>query len=302
MDRPTFPLFASRLAQAAAVLLLSLASASTVCAALPGLAAPAAPAADAAAAPKSTTPDPIPAGDIPMRADIDERYAQDVTARAKGRDPSTRLGQRLDELTAGIVNLSQTTAKEDLQQLSALRLESLDNHWGFYQREMDEWRDSLDSTTSYYTEAAAELAQRRAVWEVTRDSLKADGVTAALVDRVNVILGQFKLAETALSRPLDEQLKLRRRANIVQASIDAGRKEVAAAITYYDRRLGTIDAPPVWRAIDDTKFTTSELKGAESGLRLETAFLGEWEKANQKRLQAYRVGSLALLPLLLWLS
>ncbi|MCK7474205.1 MAG: hypothetical protein MZV49_13160 [Rhodopseudomonas palustris] len=54
-----------------------------------------------------------------------------------------------------------------------------------------------------------------------------------------MIIGQFTLAEQALSQPLDEQLKLRRRANTVQSSIDAGKKGVDAAIAYYDRRLGT---------------------------------------------------------------
>jgi small-conductance mechanosensitive channel len=305
MDRSTPPLSASRfVAQVASSLLLLACVGTSATAALPGLATapPAEDAKQAAVAARPATPDPIPAGDIPIRADIDERYAQDVIARAKGRDPSTKLGQRLDALTAGIVKLSQTSAKEDLQQLSAIRLESLDNHWSFYQREMGDWRESLDSTTGYYTEAAAELAQRRAVWEATRDSLSAGGVTTALIDRVSVILGQFRMAEQALSRPLDEQLKLRRRANIVQASIDAGKKEVAAAIAFYDHRLGTIDAPPVWRAIDDTQFTSTELQGAGAGLRLETSFIGEWEKANQHRLHAYRVGSIVLLPLLLWLS
>ena len=222
MDCSKHPPLASRLAHAAFGVLLALAG--TASAGLPGLSSMAAPAADAtgAAAAKNAAPEPISAGDIPMRADIDERFAQDVIARAKGRDPSTKLGQRLDELTAGIVKLSQAMAKEDLRQLSPIRLESLDNHWDFYQREMEQWRTLLDGATSTYTDSAAELAQRRLVWEATRDSLSAGGVTAALLDRVNVILAQIGTAENALSRPIDEQLKLRRRANIVQTSIDAG--------------------------------------------------------------------------------
>jgi small-conductance mechanosensitive channel len=304
MDGSKHTLLATRWASAALGLLLACSTA-TVAAGLPGFGAAAAASSDAnavAAAAKTAAHEPIAAGDIPMRADIDERYAQDVITRAKGRDPSTKLSQRLDELTAGIVKLSQTSAKEDLQQLSAIRLETLDNHWAFYQRQMTSWRQTLDSTTAYYTDAAAELAQRRAVWEATRDSLSASGVTAALLDRVNVILAQFKSAEQALSRPLDDQLKLRRRANVVQTSIDAGKKEVAAAINYYDHRLFTIDAPPVWQALDDTKFTSAELQGAEAGLRLETAFISEWGAAYQPRIQSYKVISLLLLPFLLWLS
>ena len=187
-------------------------------------------------------------------------------------------------------------------QLAAIRLDSLDNHWRFYQRELDDWRAALDSTTGSYTEDAAELATRRRAWEATREAMLAGGVTPALAARVDVIIGQFTLAERALSRPLDEQLKLRRRANTVQSSIDAGRKGVDAAIAYYDRRLGMIDASPVWKAWNDTQFSAAELKGTEAGLRLETAFLEEWGAANQPRLRAYKFGALTLLPFLVWLS
>ena len=255
-----------------------------------------------AAAVPSTAPEPIAAGDIPLRADADERFAQGVVQRAKGKDPSRKLAAELDDLTAGIVKLAKAFEDVDLKQLSAIRLDSLDNHWKFYQRELDAWRVVLDGTTSSYTEDAAELARRRGAWEATRDAMLAGGVTPALTDRVNVIIGQFTAAERALSRPLDEQLKLRRRANTVQSSIDAGRKGVDAAIAYFDRRLGMIDAEPVWKAWHDTRFSAAELKGAEAGLRLETAFLEEWGAANQPRLRAYKFGALTLLPLLVWLS
>ncbi|MBK6350898.1 MAG: mechanosensitive ion channel [Proteobacteria bacterium] len=258
--------------------------------------------APAEAGPKPTAPEPIAAGDIPLRADADERFAQGVVQRAQGRDPSKKLGAELDALTAGIVKLAKVFDNEDLKQLAAIRLESLDNHWEFYQRELDRWRTRLDSTTSSYTEDAAELARRRGAWEATRQAMLTGGVTPALIDRVNVIIDQFTLAERALSRPLDEQLKLRRRANTVQSSIDAGRKGVDTAIAHYDRRLGMIDATPVWKAWNDTRFNAAELKGTEAGLRLETAFMEEWGAANQPRLRAYKFGALALLPLLLWLS
>jgi small-conductance mechanosensitive channel len=258
--------------------------------------------APAEAASKSTAPEPIAAGDIPMRADADERFAQGVVQRTKGKDPSKKLGAELDILTAGIVKLAKAFENVDLKQLSVIRLESLESHWKFYQRELDDWRVTLDSTTSTYTEDAAELARRRGAWEATRDAMLAGGVTPALTDRVNVIIGQFTLAERALSQPLDEQLKLRRRANTVQSSIDAGRKGVDAAIAYFDRRLGMIDAEPVWRAWKETDFSAAELKGVEAGLRLETAFMDEWGAANQARLRAYKFGALALLPLLVWLS
>jgi potassium-dependent mechanosensitive channel len=272
-------------------------------AALPGLPGATTKAPETAeGAAKAPAIEAIPAADIPLRADADERFAQDVVKRTQGKDHSRQLGVELDRLTQGIVQLSKAFENENLRQLSAVRLESLDNHWRFYQRELDEWRVALDGITGPNTQDAAELAKRRMAWEATRDALSASGVTPALTDRVNVIIGQLGQAEQSLSAPLDEQMKLRQRANIVQASIDAGDKGVTAAIAYYDHRLRTIDAPPVWKAWEDTSFTASELSGTEAGLKLEAAFIVEWGAANQARVRAYRIGALALLPLLLWLA
>ncbi len=140
------------------------------------------------------------------------------------------------------------------------------------------------------------------MWDATRASLATGGANSALTDRADVILEQIGRAEKALAGPMDEQFKLRRRANTVQASIDAGQKGVDAAIDYYDRRLGMADAVPVWQAWNDTRFSAQELQGTEAGLRLETSFIEEWGKANQPRLRGYKLASLALLPLLLFLA
>ncbi len=212
------------------------------------------------------------------------------------------MGTRLDEITIGIVNLSKTFEKEDLQQLSAIRLESLESHWRFYDAQLGNWRRDLDRATSPFIADAAELAKRRTVWDATRASLATGGANSALTDRADVILEQIRLAEKALAGPMDEQFKLRRRANTVQASIDAGQKGVDAAINYYDRRLGMVDAVPVWQAWNDTQFSAKELQGTETGLRLETSFIEEWGKANQPRLRGYKLASMALLPLLLFLA
>ncbi|MDH5271997.1 MAG: mechanosensitive ion channel [Gammaproteobacteria bacterium] len=266
---------------------------------IPGLAAAGTP---AETAPGPATPEPIAAGDIPMRADEDERFTQDVLVRARQHDSGRKLGTELDAITTGILNLSQASKQEDLQQLSVIQLESLENHWRFYDRELTDWRRDLDRITNPYTEDAAQLAQKHAVWEATLAALAEGGVTSALSDRVKVILGQIALAERALAEPMDEQFKLRRRANKVQSSIEAGTKSVEAAISYYDRRLGMIDAVPVWQSWNDTRFSAQELRGAETGLRLEASFIQEWSAANQHRLRGYKAAAVVLLPLLLLLA
>ena len=189
--QPLPPLATTRLVAAAFTLLLSF-SAPPVGAQVGLLTGSTKPAdAPAETTAKPAAPEPIPAGDIPLRADADERFAQDVVRQAKGRDPSAQLGAQLSDLTTGIAKLSKAFENDDLKQLSAIRLESLQNHWSFYQRELNQWRTELDNSTGGYTENAAELAKRRVVWETTRTAMSAGGVTPALVDRVDVIIEQF---------------------------------------------------------------------------------------------------------------
>jgi hypothetical protein len=250
----------------------------------------------------STAPEIIAPGDIPLRADIDERFIEDLRLRALEPDPSGRLAPRLEQLATGILALSQTLTKQELEQLSAIRLQSLENHWRFYQRQLGEWRRDLEHSTSQYTDDAGALATRRAAWEATRASLKQSGFGTTLSNRVTTILDRIAQAEQALSRPLDRQFRLRSRANTIESSIDAGLKRVDAAIDYYDSRLLRIDAPPVWQAWRDTRFSQREIAGATAGLKLESQFLDEWAAANLHRIRGYFAGVLLLLPLMLYLS
>ncbi len=250
----------------------------------------------------AATVETVPAAEIPLRADVDERFAQDVVTRARERDPSAKLAPRLAAIAAGIADLNESLRRQDLAEVSVVRLESVENHWRFYDDQLAEWRQELERVMAPYAEDAAALARRRLVWDATEQSLSEGSVPGALMNRVRGILGLIEQAEQALSGPLETQIRLGRRANSVQASIDSGRKRIAAAIQTYDRRLRTIDAPPVWEAWRVTHFTQREIRGAGAGLRLENTFLSEWTAANLDRLLGYVLTVCALLPLLLWLA
>ena len=62
----------------------------------PSILPSAAPAAATAGTPSG--PEPIATADIPLRADVDERYAEEVIGRSNGRDPSQRLQAELAHL------------------------------------------------------------------------------------------------------------------------------------------------------------------------------------------------------------
>jgi potassium efflux system protein len=244
--------------------------------------------------------EPIPSAEIPMQADADERFVQEKMAQARQVDPADKLVPQFDALAAGTLKLSETFKRDQLQSLPAIRLESLERHWRFYAAQLTEWRGKLQRITMGYSEAAAELARRRAVWEATRAS--AGELPPALANRVDAILEEISRTEQALSGPLGDQLALARRSNAVQQTIDSGTRAVTAAIQYMDRRLFTIDSPPLWEAWIDRQPSALGLSTLRVGLQVESDFQSEYNAAYQRRLQGLHVAALALLPLIIWLS
>ena len=170
----------------------------------------------------------IPATEIPTRADADERFVQDVMSRARQQDATAGLAPRLNLLTTGVQKLAAVVQDEEVAHLPVVRLESLESHWNFYDRQLNSWRRDLQRVTSGYSEDAASVSARRAAWEATRAKT---GLAPALASRASGIAAQLAVAERAISKPLDQQLQLGRKANTLQASIDAGRKAVSASIT-----------------------------------------------------------------------
>ncbi len=246
--------------------------------------------------------EPIATGDIALRADGDERYAQDVISRAKGRSPTAKLEPRLERLSTGVTRLAARFKSDELLQLSIVRLESLQRHWEFYDRQLDLWRRDLQRATASYSDDAEQLAKRRAVWEVTRSAAADSGVAPALQSRIDGVLAQVSLAEQAISGPLDDQSKLSRRANVLDSGIESGRKGVDAAIRYYDQRLRMIDSAPYASIWGDASVSKEASNAARVGLEIEGDFLAEFSAANRDRIVANRIVALLLLPLLIWLS
>ena len=257
-----------------------------------------------AAPPKEGKPqvEIISTGDIALRADTDERFLQDVLSHASRKDPAEKLGPRLDQLAGGVAKLASHFKSDELLQLSVIRLDSLQRHWRFYAGQLDDWRRDLQKATAVYSQDAEALAKRRATWEATKAAAQGGGVAMALVDRVDSTLAQIKLAEQAISGPLESQARLSRRANALQSAIEAGLRGVDAAIKYYDQRLRMVDSPPYPQVWGNTSVSKEATRAAQTGLEIEGEFLKEYTAANGNRILAHKIGAALLLPLLIWLS
>jgi len=253
-------------------------------------------------APAKSGPEAVVPADIPMRADADDRFAQEVIQRSQGQDHTAKLQKRLEGLAESVRQEGQYFKRDEMKQLSIARLESLARHWNFYARQLEAWRRDLKEATGQFTEDAAELGRRRANWEATRASADSATLAPALANRVDSVLAQIALAEQAVSGPIDKQVRLSRRANAVESSISASQKAVAAAIAYKDSRLTRLDAPPLWQVWGDPQASGGALQSVQAGLSVERRFLDDYNAATADVQLRRNVVALLMLPLLVWLS
>jgi small-conductance mechanosensitive channel len=238
---------------------------------------------------------------IVERADEDERYAEQVLAVASYASSTAhkQLASRLQQIDTSTDKHRRDFRYDDLKLLPAPRLESLERYWRFEARRFEALQHDLREASQPYTQSASELARRLGDWEVTRKALAQGALPPALVERTDDVMRQLHQAIQTLSGPLEQQLALARRANAVEARINAGLASVASAIEYSDRRLARIDSPPLW-ASRRSQRDADPLVNTRLGMKIETDFLGEYRNSsfgNQRLVQLLEV---LLLPLLLW--
>lgn len=267
----------------------------------PSILKAAVPATPAAAAPASG-PEPIATADIPLRADADERFAEEVIDRSKGRDPSQKLQSRLESLAQSVLAESRAVQRDELPTLSIMRLESLERHWQFYERQLEDWRRSLQQASAQYNEDAADLAARRAAWEATRAAAGESAIAPALATRISSVVATIDEAERVVSGPISRQIELGRRGNALETGIQAGLKQVGLAIAYNDRRLAQIDSPALWEEWSAPQASVGGIQSMKRGLDVERRFLKEYNAATETFHQRKAILGALLLPLLLWLS
>ena len=258
---------------------------------------------DVAVAPKQagpSEPQAISVAEIPARANTDARFAQGVIEYSQGQTVIDGLEARLDSLAQSVRDQGQQFKREELRLLPVIRLESLDRHWQFYERQFEAWQTSLSQASGQYLDDASSLGRRKADWMATRAAAAAAGAPQALLDRITVAQSQLAQAEQAISAPLNKLLHLGERANTVEADIQAGRKAVTAATDYNNYRLTQIDAPPLWQI--DSQVAANKMDSVKAGLRIESTFLNEYNRANRLMLRAYNILEFMFLPLLVWVS
>ena len=201
-------------------------------------------------APARQGPEIVPQSEIPVRADADERYAQDVMQRSKARDPIERLGPPLEALGKSVAATAELFKGENLQLLSVIRLESLSRHWNFHAKQLEEWRRDLKQVGCPVHRGCCRAGQasRHLGGDACRGCRGRRHGPGPRQPRPERCWPSSHSPSRRCRDPIDQQIRLSRRANAIEDSIRAGQKAVSAAIAYNDLRLTRIDSPPYWKS------------------------------------------------------
>ena len=116
----------------------------------------------------ATTPElAVAVGDIAVRAENDEQFADAVQRRAQATISSDAFDQRLKTLTASHDRLRKALRAVQVDALPIRRLESLERHWRFLSRDLDRWHKELQAAIKPLSADAEQLAAHRRIWDAT---------------------------------------------------------------------------------------------------------------------------------------
>jgi potassium-dependent mechanosensitive channel len=240
----------------------------------------------------------IAPADIPAQADADEKFIQAVQRRVQMTAKVQRFAQVLSGQATALDELTERTDGSDLSLLSVQRLESLERHWQLKERGLTQTRAELARATNAASEDAAELALRRAAWQATSTQ---PYLSPALLQRSNELIAQIDRTQAQLAAPLAKLLDLGRKSNALSVQVQRGVAEVVGHVEQQDRRLVTMDTPPLWEALRNPAQLEPVAIGLRRSLDIETSFARDYDAAHARFLPALAAFALLLLPLMFWL-
>jgi small-conductance mechanosensitive channel len=244
----------------------------------------------------------IPIADIAARADEDEAFVQDVIKRSAVQRKATVLTRELAAVRRNVDGLEQKTPTGRLEAMPIASLESLDRYLNFLDRELRQWQSELQAAARPVSVDAAEIVQRRKLWQDTR-SRAGDDLPDALGQRIDDLLKQFARAEGALSQPLARLLALGRDGTALHGRVGKAIATVRAQIATVDRQLWQRDTDDLFTALGKADAgATVNFAAALGNLGEESNFVAEFDRSFRSAQNAVLVLALLLLPLLLWLS
>jgi len=248
----------------------------------------------------------IPIESIPQRIEQDQRLVQEIIERSASVPGMAARQGELKKLKHNTDILMWKTSPGQLAQLPISGLDALERHLLFLDRELNNWQSSLQDVARPLSEDAAGLAQKRLLWQETRQS-SGELLVPALQRSIDELLNEFNRAERAVSGPLSNVLELGHDAGLAQSRVSRSLGNVSARISAIDRGLWRLDSENLLRAYQQRTKPSKDASNAANegllnGLKTEIEFMGEYDRVSNNKTNALMILSLLMLPVFLRLS
>lgn len=193
--------------------------------------------------------EPIPATDIPARAEASQAAFRSYRGRT---DPSAEVRQviaQIDGAEAEIGTSAQIRLAQNAEELPARGLRNLQLQWTNTRNTLNGWQNVLGRQSATLNQARADLAALVAPWRKTREQWDEVQLPAALRDQVTSVLRNAEEVDQELKERLDEILTEQSRVSQLTNYAEAFLSRIRQADALQRQRLLKIDAEPLLTAI-----------------------------------------------------
>jgi hypothetical protein len=246
------------------------------------------PAAQADTAAVPSGPQPIPASDLPLRAEQATAVLREIRAGLVSDSAVVSIDSALQSLVETISEQRPGLGQDRLAAMYLSELEDTEQQWLGYQATLDRGRGTLESQTQSLNDQRNRLAEMRESWQLTSDSAATAELPGALVERVRSQLNDIDALDAEVRRPRDRLLTLQNQIADQSIIVSEVLTSIQAARQSAQRRILSAESPPLWGA-----FTQEERQAAapqaRAAFRERLARVQDYVQRNDQRLWVHLI-------------
>ena len=232
---------------------------------------------DTAQATTPTTPQPPPLRPLELGEIADSAVATRAVLREASRSVDTtddlaEIAGAFSRQSGHIDDLERETRRQMQLAGPGFALNQTENAWQRMDERLTGWLRTLSSNATAVSSALGRIDAEKRLWEMTRDSTRADDVPQEVTREISQTLAAIDSVEGVVRVARDTVLKLQAAVGEQKARADQNLADERREI---DRRRGSlvsIDGPPVWKMFEqlDDQRTLSERAEATWRLNYQT--------------------------------
>ena len=204
--------------------------------------------------------EPIAITEITVQADEIVSLLNKYMAESESKSSIISIEEQVQETLDSLKILMKNPILKKLNDLNLRLLQSLYQEWTLYIKQLDGWKESLQSRSQELEALVKDLKKYNERWILTSELAKKEKAPKAIRDRVTSIIKQLNEADNKASKRLNILLVLQNQISKDQIKINELLDQIRESEKEVRKRLFVIDSPPLWEAFqaeqDSLEITT----------------------------------------------